>query len=546
MKQKYIFVLILLASIPLLDFLHPGLPITHDGQDHVARIANFYQNLSEGVVIPRWAASLNWGYGHPILMFLYPLPSYIASFFHFLGFSLVDSTKIVFGLAYIASGLSMYLWLKSVFGKEAGFLGGFLYMFAPYRFVDLYVRGAIGEHVAFIFPPLIFYFLLKLALSKKYSYWYIIGVSFSLGALILSHNAISLMFLPIIFLYSLYLLWQHKDKKLLAISHTLSAIFGFGISAFFWIPAFFEGRYTLRDIVVVGEYASRFTDFKNFFWSEWNYGGTGQFSVQIGFIQWFLVLLSILIMPLIYKSKKTFWFVAGTLIVFIVSLFLMTPSAKPIWETVTTLQKFQFPWRFLSITVFISAIIGGFVISSLPQHRRFLIVILISIATLFFNKDYWHAKDFLLKPEGFYTGIYYSTTDTGESSPIWSVRFMEKEAPAHIEVIAGKAEIRDQKRISTYHTYDIKVIEQARIRENTLFFPGWEVFVDGNNTPIEFQDPGSRGLITFFVDPGAHRVEVKFRETRLRFIANVISAVTLGMVLIYGMIHAKSLWRRSL
>src|SRR3989344_7884005 len=93
------FILILLISaLPLLNLLTPGLPVTHDGIDHVARIANFYKNLEEGVLIPRWASNLNWGYGHPILMFLYPLPSYATSFFHLLGFSFVDSLKIVFGV----------------------------------------------------------------------------------------------------------------------------------------------------------------------------------------------------------------------------------------------------------------------------------------------------------------------------------------------------------------------------------------------------------------------------------------------------------------
>src|SRR3990167_9100850 len=156
--------LIVFSLIPLFNLLTPGLPVTHDGQDHVARIANFYLSLSEGNVIPRWANNLNWGYGHPILMFLYPLPSYLASVFHFLGLSLVDSVKAVFGFSYILSGLFMFLWLRNFLGKFPAMVGAIIYLYAPYRFVDLFVRGAIGEHVAFIFVPAICYFLLKLSL----------------------------------------------------------------------------------------------------------------------------------------------------------------------------------------------------------------------------------------------------------------------------------------------------------------------------------------------------------------------------------------------
>ena len=84
-KNVFILLIIILSIIPVFSLLNPGLPITHDGQDHVARIANFYQNLTEGNIIPRWAGNLNWGYGHPILEFLYPLPSYFASVFSLFG-----------------------------------------------------------------------------------------------------------------------------------------------------------------------------------------------------------------------------------------------------------------------------------------------------------------------------------------------------------------------------------------------------------------------------------------------------------------------------
>src|SRR3989337_3040768 len=128
LKKYFGFIFLFLISlIPLLPLLHPGLPLTHDGQDHVARIASFYQSLAEGNLVPRWAGNLNWGYGTPILMFVYPLPSYVASFFHFLGFSLIDSTKIVFGLGFVLSGFFMYLWIKEIWGKEAGFAAGILY-----------------------------------------------------------------------------------------------------------------------------------------------------------------------------------------------------------------------------------------------------------------------------------------------------------------------------------------------------------------------------------------------------------------------------------
>ncbi len=75
-KNRAFLLVFLLSLIPLTSLLPNGLPVTHDGQDHIARIANFYSSLSEGNIVPRWAENLNWGFGHPVMMFLYPLSSW--------------------------------------------------------------------------------------------------------------------------------------------------------------------------------------------------------------------------------------------------------------------------------------------------------------------------------------------------------------------------------------------------------------------------------------------------------------------------------------
>ena len=73
MKKSILLCIILFfaAGFGIFPFFSPGIPITHDGVDHTARIANFYQSLTDGNIVPRWGGNLNWGYGHPILIFLY-------------------------------------------------------------------------------------------------------------------------------------------------------------------------------------------------------------------------------------------------------------------------------------------------------------------------------------------------------------------------------------------------------------------------------------------------------------------------------------------
>lgn len=535
--KKYILycLFFILSLLPLLNLFTPGLPVTHDGQDHVARIANFYQNISQGIIVPRWAENLNWGYGHPVMMFLYPLPSYFASVFHVIGFSFVDSVKLVFATSFVLSGLTMFLWLRAFLSMQAALLGSILYLYAPYRFVDLYVRGAIGEHVAFIFPPLVLYFLLRL--SQKLTYWNVVGGALSLAGLILAHNAISLMFLPLIVGYVVFLYFQTKSNKSFILYCLFFIFMGFSLSAFFWFPAFMEGKYTLRDIVTKGTVLNRFVSFSQLIYGPWNYGQSGQFTVQVGIPHWIGILLAAYGTYGLWKRKSRVWLVwAGAIGIFATSLFLMTPASGFIWENISLMQKFQFPWRLLSITIFMASVLGALSYGLVKKQYQAVFLWSMIVLSLISTHTYWQAKAYIQKPETFYSGVYKGTTDTGESSPIWSIRFMEHVPVAPMELIEGKVAIIEKERSITTHKYVLEVRKRSLIRENTLYFPGWHVYVDGQEVATEFQDPNNRGLMTFWVDEGRHEVAVKFTETKLRLLANMLSLLTLLVLIVLGVL----------
>jgi len=538
-KKHYGLILIIFFSIfPLYNLITPGLPISHDSLDHIARIANFYINLDEGVIIPRWASNLNWGYGHPILMFLYPLPSYVASIFHYVGFSFIDSYKLVMAIFYIFSGIFMYIWLKRFLGIYAAFVGSIFYLYAPYRFIDLYVRGAIGEHVAFAFIPLVLLSLLllnNLSVKDKLRKYYFgsILISFSIAGLILSHNAISLIFVPFILFYILYLFIEHRSKIKIILS-LFSIGLGFLISFFFWFPAFFEGKYTLRDIVTSDDALNRFVNFADLIYGPWSYGGTGQFSVQIGLIQIVVVVLSIVLFLKLFKKKdKQKYLYLGTLFLLLISIFLMLDASRTVWENISTLQKFQFPWRFLTIVVFCISLIGAFFVSKIKLERKDILVFFLVLLAIIPTLNYWQAKDYIELDDSKFNSIIESTTDTGESAPIWSIRFMEIKPDVEIEIIEGEAQIVKIERKSTFHKYLIDAKEKSRFRENTLYFPGWKVYDNGKLVEnIEFQDPKNRGIITFHLEEGMHDVVLQFEETRLRHTANVISLFSIIFIFI--------------
>ncbi len=530
-KKLFSVLFLILLFIPVISLFHQGLPITHDGQDHVARIANFYSALNDGVIIPRWAENLNWGYGHPVLQFLYPLPSYIASAFHFVGFSLVDSVKIVLGMGMVLSFIFMYLWLSQFSSRNSSLIGAFLYTYAPYRFVELYVRGDIGENLAFAFIPLTLLFIYKL--SKKQTINNYIFISLSLALLILAHNAISLISIPFIFLYGLILSINLKNKKEYLIKFIVGFSLGFMLSAFFWVPALLEGKFTLRNIVTKGGYINNFVNIPRLIYGPWDFGGSGAFTVQLGIFQWF-VLLGSFIAGYVFRKDRIKLLMIATLILFtLLSIFIMLPYSNFIWDKIILLQNFQFPWRFIALIVFTTAVLTVYVVEVLAKkiNHKLISAIVITVV-LVVSIPYFTPKGYLYKNAEFYTGIYNSTTDTGESAPIWSVRFMEKRPAAHVEVIEGEANIQEIRRTANLHEYKIDVLQDAQIKENTLFFPGWKIYANGQIVDVEFQNPEHRGIMLFNLSKGEYLVRVVFGETKLRLLADALSIFALGVVLL--------------
>jgi small-conductance mechanosensitive channel len=205
----------------------------------------------------------------------------------------------------------------------------------------------------------------------------------------------------------------------------------------------------------------------------------------------------------------------------------MTRSSTLLWETLPILYKFQFPWRFLTVVVFATAVFGGLVLAQIPQKKQLLFLCVLVTVAILFTSQYWQAKSFVTKGDAYFSGIVRTTTnDTGESSPIWSTRSMEIPRVKPMEVIEGNAIVTQTWRSSTNHVYTVSAKKATRLVENTLYFPGWEIQVDNTVVPLQFQDPKYRGLMTFSVTPGVHTVVVQFSETKLRSLANTITMIS--------------------
>ena len=149
--RKNIWLIILLLSIQAVYslFVHGLYGFSDDS--HIGWLYEMDRAVKLLQIPPRFVPDLSFGFGYPLFNFVYPLPFYLGEVFHLIGFSFVDATKLVFGLSIPLSMWAMYLFLREFLDWKLALAGAVLYVFAPYRATEIFVRGAIGEIVAFIF-----------------------------------------------------------------------------------------------------------------------------------------------------------------------------------------------------------------------------------------------------------------------------------------------------------------------------------------------------------------------------------------------------------
>ena len=74
------------------------------------------------------------------------------------------------------------------------------------------------------------------------------------------------------------------------------------------------------------------------------------------------------------------------------------------------------------------------------------------------------------------------------------------------------------------------IAEAAPLRVNTFYFPGWTLYVDGAERPVDYSNP--QGVMEFTLEPGEHRVQVRFADTPVRRWSTRLSLLALFLLLL--------------
>lgn len=531
-----IIFVVLLATFPL---LHKGFPPTHDGEYHVIRFYEFFKTLSSGVMYPRWAMDLNNNYGVPLFNYVYPLPNYIAAFMHLFGVSFIDAFKFNFILATFVSATGFFYFVKKFTSPLPAFVGTVLYIFTPYRFVDIYVRGSVGEIWSLaIFPWLLW--SLFILLREKQSH-FIATCSVLLALLIFSHNILALLFLPFLLSYLIFLIMNSREKlhQLLVASSVM--IFGAGISAIFWLPALLEKKY-VRGLEIY-DYKTNFPDLYSLLFPSWGTGLAGDvvngMSTQIGVVNILIVCFSLLLIPSFIKKKQNLYFFSLSWV--LMTIFLMLHVSIAIWDYVPLFHFVQFPWRYLSMTTFLIPIIGALSIFCLTRRILFSVIfITLSIITTF---QYTKPAYYHLRSDSHYISrdnFLHGTNSPGNSfNTIWidSVPVKKNE---RFKIVSGSATIELLESSPEFYVIHLKAKTAVTALVSIAYFPGWKAEISDRNVPLKRTKDGA---MSFSLEKGDHFVELRFVDTMVRRIGALLtvgSFVSAGAATLFLLLRRKS------
>ncbi len=558
--------LLALVTLLILPGLQPVLraepTCSYGGDFHIWRGVQLDHLLRQGVLYPRWAPDMAQGFGYPLFEFVTPLSTYWLVGLKGLGLSWGAALNGTLALGLLLSALCVYLLVREWWGGSAGLVAAVAYAWVPYHAYDLFNRSGLSETSAWFLPPLIMW---GMARSDRRAFGLVV-TALGAAALVLTHNAFALIFTPFLLAYAL-LLGRLQGRRALGLG-ALGLGLGVGLSTFFWLPALAELDYVhsqrLTDAWVF-QYANNFLSLDQLLavprltdptlvndWPPKALGLALALAASLPLLGW---------RRLARSDRWRVAFFAASLLLFGA---MTLPFTRPLWDHVPLLPYVQFPWRFLGAAGLCAAILAGGGVAAVEaragrpgpdqpgfwQRNRGLLLSLGLILGLFVASQGWFFPKHCPPPADLsiagmikweQTSHTLGTTAGGEYLPIWVERMPGEggEVPSLAETYsAGEPVVRlpaeelpagARLLRAEYGPVDAEIELDTptpfRARYLAFYYPGWEVRLNGQEVPVEPDQP--YGLLAFDVPAGRHLIQVRFGSTRLRTAAVVVSGLAL-------------------
>lgn len=541
-----------LAGLPMHSYFSRGMPLTHDGENHLARFANYKIAIREGQWPPRWAPNLYHRYGYPVFNYNYPLANVLSLPFALIRLPYPITFTILAYLSLLGTLVSGFFLLKQWgFRHWTAWLASASILFAPYLVQNLLFRGNIGELMALPlwisclgwvewhrrrrWPRWTYRWSSSWRWLTKPSIWVGAGL---LTGFWLSHNVSVLVGTPLLAAYISWRYWLAKRHWWPVVAATALAL---SFSLWFWLPALAE-----KSAVVVGgsqlarQYQQHFPTLTQLISApvQFGYSYVGpvdSLSFQLGIVQLLSTLLASIWFTIMVWRRGTghggralsWWLgVAGLLSIGQLAI------STPLWEVTPFARYVQFPWRlslFLPLTT-------AFLFAWIWQRGVRWQQLLLGSALL------WQVGVTVgLQPVGTVTKgnqeydlFTESTTTSNENLPVSFTYQDFRNWQPTAQLLSGEGQITVREWRGSRRYYQVTAQTPVTVVEPTSRFPGWQSSATQGNiiTPLRYlDDPSIGGRIAYQLPAGSFEIKTEFTQwTWPRFIGNGLAVLSTAWI----------------
>lgn len=566
-----ILTLTLILTATSWSLFHPSLFRVHDFV-HGARVAEMTRGILDGQLPVRWSQNFGYGYGAPVFEFYAPLPYFFGALLMILGLPIELIIKLLFFVPSLLTVVFAYRLAREWFRIAPALLAAAAIALAPYRAVNLFVRGAVAEAWGMAFLIISLLGVSQLAKGKAHA-WLLYTVG--LTGLILSHNLTAMIAVPVLAVwFGIALLahtatLSHHGITLQQVQENLkhggrlflgSTLLGLGVTIFYWLPALAEKQFTQVDQTILSgyfEYYIHFLSVRQFFQPFWGYGGSSWGAVDgISFFLGYAQIIGSVLTTgaLLYFFWRQRWSIRSTLssptviialgtgCIALLAAFMAIQRSHGIWEWIPLLHTLQFPWRFLAI---VSTMIGLFSVIWITfdsSQKRTKVLSGVFFIVALFNARYFQPETYLSDTaELYYTDAKRIQSEMSSTLPDFNPIALTATEPPTAPLICREPEdcsITDTVTQQSNLT-EIKLLvhNDTTATVSVAAYPGWKMVVDGDEQSWISSDDG---LLEIPLSQGERTVRWFFGTTMIRQIADGITLVSAAVLLILGAIHIKT------
>lgn len=553
-QRMYIFrlmvhflALFFLLLIPTKVYLHSGFPYTHDGENHLARFANYKLAIKEGQLPPRLAPNLYNHYGYPVFNYNYPLANILSLPFSFAGISYELTFKIlaIIGIGFALLTLNAYL-QRLKFGPLARFFALATFALSPYLVSLTTFRGNIGELLALCLLPTLLLIIELFRIDPKNKLYFFCN-ALALTAFFLAHNVTVLFAMPLLTIYSGFRLKKTWSDWRLYLGSTLLAI---GLTLWFWLPAILEKHWIILDGANLSAgFADHFSTWSELFFPSISFGfslpgSVDSLSIGLGIVQSVvLLLLTVAFLRRKRISERGRFFDFVYLGVVLLLLF-QTTSTAAIWQILPLVSYIQFPWRLFVFTTLLLPILAAQLFSLVSWRIKIFLLLLIFLQALAFFRI--RAVDYFHRDPIDYEFFSQSTSTANENLPKTFTYLQIADWQPQPQLIAGEGTITDVFWRGSQRSYTVTAASAVTVVEPSMYFPGWETFDQLNQQKIAYLDNQEvAGRIAYQLAPGIHTITSKFTQhTWPRLLGNYISLASGLFLAVYLLLFLRSTRKR--